>query len=179
MIGIVVELGGGIIIMGYVGICLNGYNIQSSIDDYYNNLLLVQIYEFSCNDLGNVCFEQIDEGNSVFEVSIEYENGFYILIGILFEFIVFVIDMEEDDLSLIYCWEQWNINSFYFYDEENGDYGLFFGSLVGNSLIFCFFDLILLLMWVFFKMVIIVNNDSDDVEVFFIYSCDMNFCCIV
>ena len=178
-IGTAVEPGGGTTIMGYAGICPNGYNIQSSTDDYYNNSSLAQIYEFSRNDLGNACPEQIDEGNSAPEVSTEYENGFYIPIGTPFELTASATDMEEDDLSLTYCWEQRNINSSYPYDEENGDYGPFPGSPVGNSPIFRSLDPTLSPTRVFPKMVTIVNNDSDDAEVLPTYSRDMNFRCTV
>ncbi|MEL7248947.1 MAG: reprolysin-like metallopeptidase [Bacteroidota bacterium] len=172
-----VEPGGGTTIMGYAGICPNGYNIATNSDDYYNNSSLEQMIEYSRNDLGNACAEQIDEGNSIPDITEDYENGFHIPISTPFELTASATDMEEDPLT--YNWEQADINSSFPYDDDNGVYGPFPGQPIGNSPLFRSFPPTSSPTRVFPQLQKIVNNQSDNTETLPTYSRAMTFRCTV
>lgn len=172
-----VEPGGGTTIMGYAGICPSGYNIQTNSDDYYNNSSLVQMWEYTRNSLGNGCAQFIDEGNTIPDVTEDYDNGFYIPISTPFELTASATDMEDDNLT--YCWEQRDINASYPYDEEAGDYGPFPGQPVGDSPLFRTFDPTTSPTRVFPQLPKIVNGTSDNTEVLPTYSRAMTFRCTV
>ncbi len=172
-----VEPGGGTTIMGYAGICPSGYNIQTNSDDYYNNSSLVQIFDYTRNSLGNGCPELIDDGNTIPEVTEDYDNGFFIPISTPFELTASATDMEDDDLT--YCWEQRDINQSYPYDEEAGDYGPFPGTPVGDSPLFRTFDPTSSPTRVFPQLIKVINGTSDNTEVLPTYNRAMTFRCTV
>ena len=170
-----VEPGGGTTIMGYAGICPGGYNIQTNSDDYFNNSSLVQFFQYTREGLGNACAEQIDEGNTIPDITEDYEDGFFIPISTPFELTASASDMEGDDIT--YCWEQRNINASYPYDEENGDFGPFPGFPVGDSPLFRTYDPTDSPTRVFPRLPLIISNGSDNAEVLPDYSRAMTFRC--
>lgn len=176
-VGTAVEPGGGTTIMGYAGICPAGYNIATNSSDYYNQTSLQQIFAYTRTDDGNVCAMPIDEGNTIPEVTVDYENGFFIPISTPFQLTASATDMEGDDLT--YCWEQRNTNQTYPYDEEAGDYGPLPGSPVGDSPLFRSFAPSASPTRVFPLLTKIINNTSDNAEVLPTYSRNMNFRCAV
>ncbi|MGH1436285.1 MAG: reprolysin-like metallopeptidase [Lewinella sp.] len=176
-VGTAVEPGGGTTIMGYAGICPSGYNIASNSSDYYNQTSLQQIFAYTRDDDGNACATPIAEGNTIPEVTVDYENGFFIPISTPFELTASATDMENDDLT--YCWEQRNTNLSYPYDEEAGDYGPFPGSPVGDSPLFRSFSPTSSPTRVFPLLTKIINNTSDNAEVLPTYSRNMTFRCAV
>ncbi|MEL7222293.1 MAG: reprolysin-like metallopeptidase, partial [Bacteroidota bacterium] len=172
-----VEPGGGTTIMGYAGICPSGFNVQSFTDDYYNNSSLVQMLNFSREANGDVCAQKIDEGNTLPEVNIDYENGFFIPISTPFELTATATDMEDD--ALTYCWEQADINASIIYNDELNMYGPQPGSPEGNSPIFRSFQPTEEATRVFPRLELIVNNIMSDAEVLPTYNRPMTFRCTV
>ncbi|RMF02354.1 MAG: hypothetical protein D6772_03585, partial [Bacteroidetes bacterium] len=99
-----VEPGGGTTIMGYAGICPPGNNLQTNTDPYFNTVSLEQIFSYMHEGRGDLCANRIDEGNTIPEVTDEYEDGFFIPISTPFELVAQGSDMEGDELT--YTWEQ-------------------------------------------------------------------------
>lgn len=172
-----VEPGGGTTIMGYAGICPAGYNVQSFTDDYFNNSSLVQMINYSREANGDVCAEKIDEANTLPEVALDYENGFFIPISTPFELKATATDMEDDNLT--YCWEQSDINPSIVYDDENDIYGPQPGSPEGNSPLFRSLQPTAESNRVFPRLELIVNNIMSDAEVLPTYDRPMSFRCTV
>jgi subtilisin-like proprotein convertase family protein len=172
-----VEPGGGTTIMGYAGICAAGYNIATNSGDYYNQTSLQQIFNYSRNDDGNACAEIIDEGNTIPDITENYENGFFIPIRTPFELTASATDMEDDDLT--FCWEQRDINPSIIYNDDAGEYGPFPGSPIGDSPLFRSLSPSDSPTRVFPSLNKIINNTMDNSEVLPTYSRNMTFRCAV
>lgn len=158
----VYEFGSGSIIMFYVGFCGN-QNIVINNDDYYNIGFLEDFIGFFWVGIGFSCGIEIIMDNYELVIQMDYEDGFFIFIFILFRLSVLVID--EDGDNLIYVWEQF-------------DFGLVFliGEFFGNVFFFWIFVFLLFgYIRIFFCFNKIINNNYDVLEVFFIYSWDMIF----
>lgn len=126
------EPGSGTTIMSYAGICGNGFNIQGFSEPYYNNCSIQQIFEYSREGFGGSCATIEDLGNTNPEVSIDYEDGFFIPISTPFELDGNATDME-DASNMTYSWEERDNEPGVYIDEAPGPMP---GSPIGNSPLF-------------------------------------------
>ncbi len=99
------EPGSGSTIMSYAGGC-GSDNIQSDSDDYYHALNLDQIIGFSRFGNGSTCATATSTGNNEPEITLDYEDNFYIPTKTPFMLEATATDSDGD--ALLYCWEQFN-----------------------------------------------------------------------
>ncbi len=102
--GTAFEPGSGSTIMSYSGACGSANNVQSIADDYFHSgnveqMLRERNLEISCANI-------ITTNNNQPEVTLPYENGFFIPISTPFELEGTATD--EDGDALTYTWEQIN-----------------------------------------------------------------------
>jgi len=103
------EPGSGITIMSYAGVCDNASNLASTNYDVYHVGSLNQIYNFTRVGNGTTCGVKEELGNHEPDVSLEYEDGFYIPISTPFELSGEAFDSENDVMT--YTWEQYNTSA--------------------------------------------------------------------
>lgn len=162
-----IEPGGGTTIMGYAGICPTGNNLQQNADPYFNTVSLQQIFDYMREANGSACGTTTDEGNTIPDVTDDYEDDFYIPVMTPFQLTAMATDMEDDNLT--YCWEQVNIDpNQYVPGSPQGDIPVF-RSLPPTSSP----------TRVFPRLSRIVNNTSQVDEVLVNYSRNMDFRCTV
>ena len=120
------EPGSGSTIMSYFGTCESAEfpeqnNLSGTQEPYYHVCSLDPIYSYANNPNGaGACGTHIEVSNSIPDVWIEQEGGFYIPISTPFELIGEASDMDGDDL--LYNWEQ-----------TDNDFSVPLGSPAGNS----------------------------------------------
>jgi subtilisin-like proprotein convertase family protein len=101
------EPGSGSTIMSYAGSC-GDQNVVFGGDTYYHVGSLQQIYTYSHVGGGaGDCPDILPTSNTLPELSLDYENGFYIPISTPFELTAIASDQDDDPIN--YCWEQYNI----------------------------------------------------------------------
>ncbi len=116
------EPGGGSTIMAYAGACGSG-TYQSRQDFYYHNGSLEDIFRFTREGAGSGCVTEISTKNIAPQVSLSYENGFFIPVNTPFELQASGFDENGDPLT--YCWEQYNTGPSSPLGEPQGEAPLF------------------------------------------------------
>ena len=96
------EPGSGSTIMSYAGSC-GSQNIVNNGDDYYNIGTLESFIGYSRVTVAN-CGIDVPNGNNEPEVTVPYEDGFYIPASTPFELTAIGSDIDGD--AITYCWEQ-------------------------------------------------------------------------
>lgn len=99
------EPGSGSTIMSYAGICPNGTNIINNSDDYFHTNSIEQIIEYSRENGGSSCGEDIDFGNTYPDIVLDYPSTIYIPVSTPFKLTGAGLDAETPG-NLTYCWEQ-------------------------------------------------------------------------
>lgn len=97
------EPGGGTTIMAYCGLC-GSNNVDYPCLETFHAFSIDQIKSYSREFGGSTCAEKISTSNTAPELSLEYEDGFYIPISTPFVLRGSAFDCEGDDL--LYSWEQ-------------------------------------------------------------------------
>lgn len=161
------EPGGGTTIMAYAGICQSINNLQFFTDDYYHTGSLDQILAYTRTSNGQFCGEDIPSENIVPDVNIPLQSGFYIPISTPFKLNTLATDQNND--SLTYCWEQYDIGPI-----NNPP-----GSPAGNSPLFRSFQPTTNSERIFPSIEKIVFDRFDRSEVLPTYSRDLTFRCTV
>ena len=92
--------------MSYAGGC-QSQNIQFNSDSYYHVASLEQMYESVSEGNGSTCPNIIPTSNNFPELTLNYEDGFYIPMRTPFQLTATATDQDGDDLT--YCWEQYNL----------------------------------------------------------------------
>ncbi|MEL6865975.1 MAG: cadherin-like domain-containing protein, partial [Bacteroidota bacterium] len=100
------EPGGGSTIMSYAGLCGSENNVQFSSDEYYHVSSINQVFDFTREGDGSTCGTEIQTNNNTPDVTLPYEDGFYIPISTPFRLKAEGSDQDGDDIT--YCWEQYN-----------------------------------------------------------------------
>lgn len=96
------EPGSASTIMGYAGIC--NPNVQNNSDDYFHAISLMEMTEYSNDDVGNTCAVITDTGNSQVDVSVSGTN-YTLPVDTPFRLVAEGTDPDPNDV-LTYCWEQ-------------------------------------------------------------------------
>lgn len=99
------EPGSGSTILSYGGLCGTN-NVETVRDDYYNIGNLQQIFNF-LNSGADDCGVASESGNHYPEVEIEMTDGFYIPISTPFELTATTSDPDDD--VVMHCWEQFDL----------------------------------------------------------------------
>lgn len=160
------EPGSGTTIMSYAGSCGN-QNIQFGEDHYYHVRSLEQYMTFTREDnTTEGCETIVPTSNNEPALSLNYENGFYIPISTPFELSVEATDEENDNLT--YCWEQYNLGPL-----------TELGNPIGNSPTFRSFPPSSSPTRVFPRLGVLLQNESESVEVLPTYNRDLAFRCTV
>ncbi len=102
-----VEPGAGLTIMSYAGLCGAQYNLGIPRQDFFHNMSLQQITNFSRTDIGSTCGELIDVQNTLPTVEITNPSGLYIPISTFFELEGQGSDPDGD--KLLYNWEELDV----------------------------------------------------------------------
>ncbi len=163
--GTAFEPGSGSTIMSYSGSC-GSQNVQFQSDDYYHVASLEQIYQFARVTGGTQCGTSEYPGNTFPELTLPYEDGFYIPIQTPFELRAIATDAEGD--ALTYCWEQYDLGPI----SE-------LGNPQGNAPAFRSFPPTDSPVRTFPRLTTILSNSSDLTEVLPTYSRDLTFKCTV
>jgi subtilisin-like proprotein convertase family protein len=103
------EPGSGSTIMAYTGICSSTANVQTNSDPYFHVNTLEIITNFSRNGGGNSCRQIINNDNREPDITLDYENGFYIPVNTAFRLSGTAEDPDGDDMT--YSWEQYQVGS--------------------------------------------------------------------
>ncbi|MCB0678579.1 MAG: hypothetical protein KDC30_17900, partial [Saprospiraceae bacterium] len=159
------EPGSGSTIMSYAGSC-GDQNLQFSANDYFHVGSLDDIVPFTLQGNGNICPDIVPTENHYPEVSLLYENGFYIPISTPFELNAIGEDVDGDQLT--YCWEQHDLGPTAPLGMPIGD-GPSFRSLPPTTASNRYFP----------RLSFILNNDSGPHEVLPTYSRNLTFRCTV
>lgn len=101
------EPGGGSTIMSYADAC-GTQSFQNSADPYFHVHSLDQMYVYSRNSSGSNCSEVLPTSNVLPELTIPYRNHLAIPVSTLFKLTAEATD--ENDSTLTYCWEQYNLD---------------------------------------------------------------------
>ncbi len=163
--GTAFEPGSGSTIMSYSGSC-GDQNVQFNSDDYYHVASLEQIYVFARQANGTQCGTSEYPGNTFPELTLPYEDGFYIPIGTPFELRASATDAEGD--ALTYCWEEYDLGPI----SE-------LGNPQGNAPAFRSFPPTDSPVRTFPRLTTILTNGNDITEVLPTYSRDLTFKCTV
>lgn len=97
------EPGGGTTIMAYCGLC-GSNNVGYPCLETFHAFSIDQIKSYSREFAGSTCAEKISTSNTAPELSLEYEDGFFIPISTPFVLRGSAFDCEDD--NLLYSWEQ-------------------------------------------------------------------------
>ncbi len=97
------EPGSGSTIMSYAGVC-GDQNVQRDADAYFHVGSLEEIIEYSRNGTGNTCATVLATSNRSPEITLPYQDGFYIPISTPFELRGSATDLDGDVLT--YAWEE-------------------------------------------------------------------------
>ncbi len=163
--GTAFEPGSGSTIMSYSGSC-GDQNVQFQSDDYYHVASLEQIYQFARLAGGTQCGTSEYPGNTFPQLSLPYEDGFYIPIGTPFELRATATDVDDD--ALTYCWEEYDLGPI----SE-------LGSPQGNAPAFRSFPPTDSPVRTFPRLSTILTNSNDITEVLPTYSRNLTFKCTV
>jgi len=106
-LGTAYEPGSGSTIMSYAGGC-GSDNLVSNNDDYYHVASLDQMLSYTNWEQSDafICAEKVDIGNTVPDITIPLNDGFFIPVSTPFELTANAADLEKD--SLTYVWEQYD-----------------------------------------------------------------------
>ncbi len=159
------EPGSGSTIMSYSGSCGN-QNVQFSSDNYFHVGSLEQIYEFSRQGNGSTCGTLETTSNNLPELSLAYEDNFFLPISTPFRLKADASDADGD--AITYCWEQFNTGPV-----------VDIGNPIGNAPLFRSFPPTTSPVRTFPRIGNIVNGVSDVAEVLPFYTRDMDFRCTV
>ncbi len=163
--GTAFEPGSGTTTMSYAGAC-GPQNVAFDSDDYYHTASLEQFINYSRFGTGSTCGTLETTDNHKPEITLPYEDGFYIPKSTPFELTASASDEDGDAVS--YCWEQFNLGI-----TSN------LGSPTGDAPSFRSFQPTASPTRVFPRMNLIVNNQSDIREVLPTYGRALNFRCTV
>ncbi len=163
--GTAYEPGSGSTILSYAGGCQEE-NIVFNGDEYYHVASLDQMFAHSHFGGSSECPDYIPSNNNRPDLTIGYQDGFYIPIGTPFELKADATDLDDDVLT--YCWEQYNLGPIYP-----------LGSPFGNGPTFRSFPPTADPMRTFPRIQNILGNSFSDVEVLPTYSRDFTFRCTV
>ena len=97
------EPGGGTTIMAYCGLC-GPNDVDYKCLETFHSFSVQQVKYYSREGGGRKCAEKISSENTAPEVSIDYDNGFYIPIQTPFVLEGSAYDCDGDDL--VYSWEE-------------------------------------------------------------------------
>lgn len=103
------EPGGGSTIMAYAGIC-TGNNLQAHSDAYFHARSLMEINRFLTSPVGATCADSFATGNNP-PVIPSFTQSYVIPFGTPFE-LTAPAAIDQDNDTLTYCWEQWNLGDF-------------------------------------------------------------------
>ncbi len=101
------EPGSGSTIQGYAGIC-DDDNLQNNSDAYFHPISLIQITNY-IRASGDVCAEQIDEGNTMPTSAANAQNLDGKVIPISTPFVLTGDGSDADGDALTYQWDQWDL----------------------------------------------------------------------
>lgn len=116
------EPGSGSTILSYSGTCGN-QNVNDFGTNYYHAGSIAQITFFSQQAGGSNCATVIEVDNNKPEITLPYEDGFFIPISTPFELTGEATD--EDGETLTYCWEQYDLGPYGLLTEPVNDAPLF------------------------------------------------------
>ena len=159
------EPGAGTTIMSYSGTC-GDQNIQFGTDAYYSAGSLEEFFTYTRLDQGSECATVETTSNNEPELTLNYEDGFYIPVSTPFELIADGSDEDGDPIT--YCWEQFNL----------GPYSPL-GSPVGNAPIFRSYPPTASPVRIFPRIQTIIANETDIAELLPTYNRDLSFRCTV
>lgn len=103
--GTAFEPGSGSTIMSYAGLC-GPNNVVNDNDDYYHVGSLDQFYQYT-RIVTPECATQLTPVNNTPEITLDYEDGFFIPISTPFVLTGSATDQDNDNLT--YCWEQYDL----------------------------------------------------------------------
>ncbi len=157
------EPGSGSTIMSYAGAC-GDQNVIFGDDTYYHVHNLQQFINRSRSV--NDCSTIQPTTNIEPELTLDYEDGFFIPISTPFELKAEATDENGDQLT--YCWEQYNLGPL-----------SSLGEPFGNAPIFRSYPPTELPNRIFPRLEVLLQNGMEDVEVLPTYTRDLNFRCTV
>jgi subtilisin-like proprotein convertase family protein len=116
------EPGSGSTIMSYAGAC-GSDNVSGDADYYYHTGSIDEIRAFVETGLGNLCGTEVATTNHKPEVTLPYQNNFFIPISTPFEVTGSATDVDGD--ALTYCWEGMDAGPEVPLGEQQGNSALF------------------------------------------------------
>jgi subtilisin-like proprotein convertase family protein len=116
------EPGSGSTILSYSGTC-GGQNVNDFNTNYYHAGSIAQITTFSQLGGANNCANVIEVDNNKPEITLPYEDGFFIPISTPFQLTGEATDEDGEDLT--YCWEQYDLGPYGLMGEPVNDAPLF------------------------------------------------------
>ncbi len=155
------EPGGGTTIMAYCGLC-GPNNVDYKCLETFHSFSIQQIKYYSREGGGRKCAEKISSDNTAPEVSIDYNNGFYIPIQTPFVLEGSAYDCDGD--NLVYSWEQMDVGPQSLIGHPEGNAPIFTAREVSDSPVRYFPNLYDLLY-----------NQSNNSELLPSYERDLNF----
>lgn len=160
------EPGSGSTIMSYAGSCQD-QNIANDSDPYYHVNSIEAIFQYAREGVGAGCAETLISENNQPEVTIPYNDGFFIPISTPFKLSATASDPDGDVLS--YCWEQYDKDFFLSkIGEPEGNDPIFRSFLPSESP-----------TRYLPRLSDLLQNRSNDSEVLPTYSRDLTFRCTV
>jgi Metallo-peptidase family M12B Reprolysin-like/Cadherin-like/Secretion system C-terminal sorting domain/Proprotein convertase P-domain len=146
------EPGSGTTLMSYVGLCGsdNVVSSEANADFMFHGGSIAQIRDFLSNQ-GGTCGTVTTDGNQHPEVSLDYEDGFFIPRGTPFELVGSATD--DPAQTLTYCWESIQLGAYTPLQTQVGDSPVFRSYMptdVPNR--------------IFPKLSLLLNNQSSNVE---------------
>ncbi len=101
------EPGSGSTIMSYQNLCGGQNNIPGPSESYFNIGSIEDVLFFARESAGSTCGEEVITENIEPELTLDYEDGFWIPTSTPFELDVQAEDANGD--ALTYCWEQYDL----------------------------------------------------------------------
>ncbi len=156
-----VEPGSGSTIMSYAGLC-GGNNVQNTNYDFYHSISLEQIESHLRTGGASGCATKVATNNVSPDISLDYEDGFFIPAHTPFYLVGSATDENGDNLT--YSWEQINTGPI-----------VNLGSPVGNAPLFRVFQPSSNNYRVFPSKITLLNNNISRTEVLPNQTRDLDF----